>query len=64
MQQADTQLIALQDERDHLTVKLSLLSDAGRRDLAAITRVKLSLAEIERRIATHQPHTPQTHRRA
>ena len=58
MQQTDAQLIALQDERDHLTVKLSLLNDADTRDLAAITRVKLSLAEIETRIARHPPRIP------
>lgn len=47
-------LSELQDERDHLTVKLSLLNDAATKDVYAIERVQKSLIELENRIASQR----------
>ena len=47
-------LVDLQDERDHLTVKLSLLKDAATKDVHAIVRVQKSLVELENSIASQR----------
>ena len=55
VQQRDVALDALQDERDHLAIKLSLLKDAPEIDRRAIADMQQELLALERRISHHRP---------
>jgi hypothetical protein len=50
----DRALIDLRDERDHLNVQLSLLSDDRLASAAELSRLKLAIQVVERRIVEHQ----------
>ncbi len=52
--QPDAKLDRLTDERDHLSIKLSLAKDAGIPDPKAIARLERTLADIEAAIKRHR----------
>jgi chorismate mutase len=54
-QSSDRALIDMRDERDHLSVQLSLLKDTQRSSPAEISRVQRELNVLERRIASYKP---------
>ena len=50
----DRALIDLRDERDHLSIQLSLLSENRLTPASELSRLKLAIQVLERRIAEHQ----------
>jgi len=52
-QSSDRALMDMRDERDHLSVQLSLLTDTQRSSPAEILRVQRELDLLERRIASY-----------
>ncbi len=49
----DRTLIDLRDERDHLSIRISLLKDSDQPDPAALFRLQQDLEILDRRIDKH-----------
>jgi chaperonin cofactor prefoldin len=54
-QSIDRALIDLRDQRDHLSIQISLLKDSQQSDAAEISALQRELGTIDRRIANHSP---------
>ena len=51
----DNALAALNDERDHLSVQISLQADAETADAERLALLRHELEQVERRIRSHRP---------
>jgi hypothetical protein len=51
----DTALEALNDEREHLAIQVSLLADAETPEPARLAALRDKLAMLERRISNYRP---------
>ena len=51
----DAALDAMNDERDHLAIQISLLDDAHQPNIARLAALRHALIMLERRIAHHKP---------
>ncbi len=49
----DRTLIDMRDERDHLSIQISLLKDSDRPDRAVLPGLRRNLELLDRRIANH-----------
>ena len=51
----DAALNALNEERDHLAIQISLLDDGQRRTLGTVAALRRKLETLEQRIAHYRP---------
>jgi hypothetical protein len=54
----DAALDALNDERDHLAIQVSLAADAEQPDLQRLDALRQKLAKVELKIGNYRPVTP------
>ena len=52
---SDAALDVLNEERDHIAIQISLLAHAETPDADALTRLRMKLDMVERRIANYSP---------